>query len=72
MVATESIIKLGSFFTSIALSVALVGLSITQLIRGQDTTMYTALLSSTVSIWLPSPIQFMTASTSTTKTTEEA
>ena len=55
----DTIIKLGSFFTSIVLSGAMMCLCIYKLAKTDETALYCSLMCSIVNLFIPSPIQFL-------------
>ena len=70
---SDSSIKLGGFIMAGVVSIAVIGLSITQLIRGVDTSMYIGMLSTVFGIWMTSPTSLINSiSTTHTVTTTPA
>ena len=53
--STSNFIKIGAFVTAVVLSLLIAGLSCYKLAKSEDTPVFIGLLSSIVSLWMPSP-----------------
>jgi len=65
MTAIKTTIQIGTFATTILLSVSLASLSIYKLIVNEDVPLYIGMLSSIVSLYLPSPLSMKFKSSDT-------